>query len=1071
MEKLSINTYGPYITRLNLPDTQGTPRGSNTHSVNLDSPAPDSPSLHRSTFMLKSIILPNGQTFQEQLTSIFLKHEKSKADVKLIYELIRDFHFMIMLCHPTEDRSDFDLEDVLELVRKMNYIKVETGSILYNQGDPSDGKLYVVFSGEVALVVKDHDHITAQNYERFENEQKKRTIDRLGSCKNINLTSTPRLPVLDSQEVENETDDHLFDLLKSYIANNGNLKIAKNKQKPISKDEPPEETGGDIVRRGLRRVSGLTKAVMQFKKVLKQRHKVINNAQSYGVVRDKLEKGGYFGGTISLESKKREETAFALKESELLVIDYKDIQSMKLNYTKRRIALRNFMFDNFPKVDQYQSEKIVASLLSTIEERSYDVNSFITTEGQAGNEFYVLRSGTCEIIKEIIIDEGHALDSMMAQSRSLLRVKPNLKKKLKLTAVSKGVFIGDELVFHAKKYCFSVKVTSSKASVIAINRRNFAARFPEPVFNDCKALYHKKIQHYLDILKNLLMSSQYITYELDVDEATNNKRTGYDRLDIKGLWNPIKLRAKKKSGSIAPLKSDISPSLNVSPLLSQRTYSPMKSPLISPHLSINEKESYRIDFMSEAVQSTRSNKNSMKELPRLEIRNNMKNFMGTNQLVNRRHKNQSMGGTNGEQDTKKLGSLENIGDDLTDDNKNFLEALITPKMSQHNIDEEIDRIKNSYRARTALKSDIVNKKVMYQGREHIAYISNTQSQFKGVIDLKLYEGPNYKMFEKLKSPKDEAPDIENIRLDLELNEKNERKRHTHKKHSSKYRPILDSLKPPGAEKDMNPESNLGSSKRNTSQPCEEQVSEKTARKIQGNKFKLDLNININISSVEELNIPATTREYSTNILSSTNAKLKKTDRIGPIPSPLLSMHQSFIKEHPLTGKAINPLDIKNPMNINEYVALKKHLKLKEKIYNNDAEESESQKNGLTSRYESPQPVSTRKDGSSDFRKKGLNHEAVENINKRSPKVKICHSLQNSGTKQSDGVAEDGEKSELKKGSKYQWANRHEILLREKGRALKQLKKSGFKTAYGTSDSYFNSDNQSKKLPTTKEKEL
>ena len=1058
MEKLNItSTLVPLASRSNLLSLQLTPRASNTPSENLDSPKLDTPNPHRSAFMFRSMLLPNGQTFQEQLTAIFLKHEKSKADVKLIYELIRDFHFTTMLCQPTDDRSDCDLEDIMELIKHMSYTKIETGEILYNQGDLSDGKLYVVFSGEIALVVKDHDHITAQNYERYENEQKKRTIGKLGT-KIVNPASTPRLPVFETQKIEEDTDDHLFDLLKSYMANNDKVPIQIAK-----KEEEPSEEKGDNVQKGLRKVSGLSKAIVQFKKVLKQRHKMMDNAQSHGVVRDKVGRGGYFGGTISLESKKREETAFALKQSEILALDYKDIQNIKLNYTKRRIALRNFMFDNFPKVDQYQSEKIVASLLNTIEERSYDVNAFITTEGQVGDEFYVLRSGTCEIMKEIIVDEGHALDSMMAQSRSLLRVKPNLKKKLKLTAISKGVFIGDELVFHAKKYGFSVKVTSSKASVIAINRKNFAARFPQPVFDTCKVLYHKKIEHYLDILKNMLMSTQYINYELELDEAAtgaNNKKTGFDKLDIKGLWNPIKLRAKKKASSIAPLKSDMPPSINSSPLLSQRT-SPVKR-VISPLLSFNEKDSYKSDFIGESVYSTRSNKNFLKELPLPEIRDNMKSFTGLNQLTNRRYKNRSMTGANREQDIKKTGSLalESIVDDINDDHKNLLEALISPKMSQHNIEEEFDRIKSSYQARTALKPDVVNKRVMYQGKDHIAYISNTPNQFKGMIDLKLYDGSNYKVLDKLKSPRDETPDIDNIRLDLEpTNERNDRKRHTHKKHSSKCKPSLDPLRP-GTVKDVNPEFNLGGFKRTSSQPYEEQMLEKIAQKKQGGKLKLDLNLNINVGIIEELSAPATTRESNINLPLSPNSKLRKADRMGPIPSPLLSMHRSFIKNSPVTVREINPRDIQSPMNINEYIAQKKHLKLKEKIFNYDIEESEAQKNGPSSRQNTP----SKADGASDWRKRSLNHEVVENINKLSPKAKICHSIQASISNQVDGVLEDGEKNDSKKGGKYQWANRHEILLREKGKALKKLKRSGFKSASGMSSSgYLNLDNQSKKV--------
>jgi len=1063
MERQGTFTKNQYAKIIDPSSSQVTKYTASSDMLDSTSPKVRS-SMRRTSLIRKSIMLPNGMTLHDQLDHILTKPERSVNEARILYEAIKDFPIMNLLFTPPGERA-LDTESILYLIRHIKLMKIDAGHIVYNQDDASDGKLYIVYEGEIALVIKDPDHITTKNYERFENEQKKRTIFKLGSFKNLraknnqnnnnihintanptssrfnDLKKTPR-GLEGTEKIEEEpqekaseiSNDHVFQLLKSYMTTN--FIPQKNVMKEEIEKAKEGIEGREVVDKDIARMSGVTRAFVKFKKVIKQRNDVLNSAKDFGVVRDRLEIGGYFGGTIDFDLKKREETAFALKPTELLVIEFKDLNHAKTNFSKKKIALKNFMFDSFPKLDLYQSEKIITGLLSTLEERTFEGNVTIVHEGQPGEYFYILQSGTCEISKEITINEGHALDSMVPQSRALLRVQPNTKKKIPLTSISQGVFFGDELVYQAQKYYFSVKVTSSKATCIAINNKTFAARFPQVVFDSLKGLYHNRIHHYVEKIKTYLLSSQFDGYEIVSDLSVLNlgdKKAVLDKMNIKDFCNPIKLRPKKKLPS-SLVKNDLNITKhNSSPTLSQlpgTPYNKNPSPL-NPLVSASRTPKEFIADQNYLVQSQ-----SPKEV---ESREKLKSLIGSPVASEKKLKNRSAMNSLTEKEIKAINWANNL-DANNDAIFNF--PLITG--NQGKCGEELERIKNSYRTRTNINPDSPKlKHITLQAKDYISYVNSNKPFYKGTLDIKAFdEGDNRSTSQNRELSSNSG--IETLKLGIEFSDRDHKKQLSARKGGASRFKGFNDLQKSMIEKDDQEREDCG-----TPKEIHPKINDDNHRDVLSPMRRFQQKLNIQL-------FPGNSIEISSAKVSPTQQNLNEIlnpsqMRIG-MDSPSIvffrnksvaSVNNSFIRD-------VNPLEVQTSKDINEYIAKKKHLKLKEKIFVESFESLETPGGiKISPKSKASQFFVHRGQSQGGFDHRNfVNKEELEMIIKGSKKNDGTRSLKSSGLNSSDLTMEEYKKKEQnKKNGLIQWQNSQGLMLKEKGKIHQQLKRKGLKGFY------------------------
>lgn len=101
-------------------------------------------------------------------------HSDARTDyeAKLLYEHIKHFSFF-QTFNERNAGNNFESEAFSQLCKNAKYEKLPPGRVIFKQGDTSDGKMYIVYSGEVAVVTKNLDLFAKENAERLNNDKNK----------------------------------------------------------------------------------------------------------------------------------------------------------------------------------------------------------------------------------------------------------------------------------------------------------------------------------------------------------------------------------------------------------------------------------------------------------------------------------------------------------------------------------------------------------------------------------------------------------------------------------------------------------------------------------------------------------------------------------------------------------------------------------------------------------------------------------------------------------------------------------------------------------------------------------
>lgn len=230
----------------------------------------------------------------------------------------------------------------------------------------------------------------------------------------------------------------------------------------------------------------------------------------YGTSVGRVEKGGSIGEKALFSNYPvRTETAITNTPCEFLVINKRDFQYIVQNYDSKRRHIIQFMIDFIPDVENINSYELLENLLNTLKEKTYERGSYIIQEGEAGDDIYILYDGSCEIIKNIRVDDSINFKDQANNFKKMLRVGTMQSSQLSVCTIQKGVFIGEEILYHARdSYNFSVKATSAAAKVFAISKTDFLSKFPSEANTDVQEIYNNKVTKYAALIKDLI-SARY----------------------------------------------------------------------------------------------------------------------------------------------------------------------------------------------------------------------------------------------------------------------------------------------------------------------------------------------------------------------------------------------------------------------------------------------------------------------------------------------------------------------------------------------------------------------------------
>lgn len=536
----------------------------------------------------------------EKLQKILEADHRTDYEGSLIFEEIKHFQFFETF-NERNVNNYFEKNAFIHICKKARYEKFPAGKVVFTQHDPSNGKLFLIYSGEVSIVVSGSDFFVGPPPEK-EPEPPVKTIEveespnnsanesKANSKEKAELTpsSTDSTNKESTKGSEGKEAKSFSKIVKSKFAGLSALKHKGRKASPVEKSTPTpggspllsaeKETpkikdparesrmsnilnlsGGFSLsqerpsirasfRSSNRKMTRLTTDEADEEKIHEKEKSQTVSAQSklravttltlttirlgkivggyandpseimafkkeafdmavrkYGKVQNKLERGGFFGEKALFDNTPRSATVICNTECEFLVISKRDFNFIQKNFDCKRRQVLKFMIDNIPDIENITAHEAVERLMYLLQEKTYERGTYVINEGDKGDKLYLLFDGSCEILKNVKLEESGGFIDNQVDLQRLLRNGQGQVQQVPVCNIQKGVFFGEEILYDSRtSYNFTLRVSSAFAKIFAINKDSFANKFPIASQNEVQRIYSSKVTNYAGIIKDLL---------------------------------------------------------------------------------------------------------------------------------------------------------------------------------------------------------------------------------------------------------------------------------------------------------------------------------------------------------------------------------------------------------------------------------------------------------------------------------------------------------------------------------------------------------------------------------------
>jgi len=443
--------------------------------------------------------------YKEMIMNILERKNRTDEEAWTLYEYIKDFKFFNQVLS-----GHSDPEDIIKVVKSLRYRKVKAGKPVFIEGEPSNGNMYVVFSGELLVMVKKLDVIALTNLTAGKKAvETKATFVDLPSPTLVSQEENHTLKAIhtensaDEDDVKPSTTQIASEAMisdkkkKSRFRNSSKTKIVDQKtlekvKKLVLKEEEQQPQSKDLGSSLMTptKMDGL----MSADDFGSSSHHEAQDANPFGYVKDKIKRGGYFGERALESNACRSATILASTDCELLVLTTQTYNSLKNEFNRKIKQMMDFIINSLPGLKDINAKAIIKNYIYLFEERSYVYGNHIVNEGEKGEYFYFVYEGSCEVYRTIRIEEDEELPAMYSKIRSSFFSQSfAVKEKIPLTLLKEGGLIGEELLFSEEPiYNYSVQVNSNTLKVICVNKDVFQFRFPKEVTQKIKQVYEEK---------------------------------------------------------------------------------------------------------------------------------------------------------------------------------------------------------------------------------------------------------------------------------------------------------------------------------------------------------------------------------------------------------------------------------------------------------------------------------------------------------------------------------------------------------------------------------------------------
>jgi len=462
------------------------------------------------------------------LVTLLQSPVKTEREAWYIYSKLKNFKFFTQFIENTDEKDKID--SAMYICKKLQYHRHPAGSVIMKQNQYSNGKVYLVLSGELLVITAEMNVLPLQTVVTEQDQPERK------------MTMTESKEVVD-QQVPTIAVNKVEESLRSSSSSSSNLKgqyslpepagVASSRKPSLFKELSLTPQAASLKSRGsaaplqtpaisaalnqivqsqkkedlLRKpqtmlvkesASSFDPSPRMFKRQsnvdLNQFRSVVVNPDLYGKVVNKITRGAYFGERALFKRHKRTATIMANSEVELLTLNQEEFEYVQTEFNKTKKQLLAFISGIFPQLEKIHPISI-ENLSYTCDIRNCFFHQTIVSEGATGDEFFIIYDGKFEVIKTLIYDKSETLSHNMAETKNLYGLKKTAKEQFVIMTMEKGMFFGEEILYNNDPiYEYTVRASTEKTRLLCFKKSKFLFKCPKMVIESLNTTYLNKKQ-------------------------------------------------------------------------------------------------------------------------------------------------------------------------------------------------------------------------------------------------------------------------------------------------------------------------------------------------------------------------------------------------------------------------------------------------------------------------------------------------------------------------------------------------------------------------------------------------
>ena len=194
-----------------------------------------------------------------------------------------------------------------------------------------------------------------------------------------------------------------------------------------------------------------------------------------------LTTGVMFGELALMKSAARNATIIAHENCQLLTLRKSQFDMIKNLYSSEMIFKKEFILQLLPTLTEINSDRYVNEILENLSNVGHLKGYTLTRQGSAGDEIFLLKSGTCKI--SLALDSGEYME---------------------ICEVGPGSIIGEEIIFDSDTlYTFTTLVSSKEAQFLTLRKKFCTKSLPYSSLSYLKLNYESKLSSRLAFISHL----------------------------------------------------------------------------------------------------------------------------------------------------------------------------------------------------------------------------------------------------------------------------------------------------------------------------------------------------------------------------------------------------------------------------------------------------------------------------------------------------------------------------------------------------------------------------------------